>query len=214
MNKPVATIIAVYALTGAVAANAMMAGSPYIGVAFGLTAYDDDGLFSGHEVLPGYVADDLDDSGELWQIYGGYRFFKYLSVEGRYGNFGEYSAELSPAAPTEDADAPGRGIDTELSSLTVHGIGILPFGASGFDIYAQIGWGMMFFQSSLDVIEGDAAALSYGLGLRYTPRRVQSMTLQLAYDVYSFETDANQVSSGDTYDQNLATGSVGIQYNF
>ena len=213
MKKPATILMMAFTLSADLHGTALGTGGPYLGAAYGLTTYDDGDLFTSQQDLPAYQGADLDAGGELWQIYGGYRFLRYLSVEGRYSNFGDYSAELS-AQEAPVTDEAGDEITTELSSLTLHCVGILPIGGSGFDLYGQIGWGVIFYQASFDVVEGDASTLSSGLGLRYTPPGIQTMTLQLAYDIYAFEVEAGKGVTGDTFDQRLGMGKFGIQYNF
>ena len=106
----------------------------YIGAAYGVTKYEDDGALEDD-----FGLFDLDDSGQAWQLYGGYRFFKYFAVEGRYTDFGDYTSE--------DNFGFGAEIEAKYSTLTAHAIGIYPFGQSGFDIYGQAGLGAVFYEA-------------------------------------------------------------------
>ena len=63
----------------------------------------------------------------------------------------------------------------------------------------------------LDTKEDDSAAtLSAGLAVRYTPPKLQAMTVALGYDVYAFKAE----DDAGTYNAKLGMGKLGIQYNF
>jgi hypothetical protein len=177
----------------------------YIGAAYGVTQFEDDGA------REFFGAFDLDDSGQAWQIYGGYRFFKYFAVEGRYTDFGDYTAN--------DNFGFGLEVEDQYSALTVHAIGIYPFGQSGFDIYGQLGVGAIFYEAEYretgfpSFSEDDTGGtFSAGVGVRYTPPSFQHLTIQLAADIYAFETE--DVVLDETYNQSLSMVKLGIQYNF
>jgi hypothetical protein len=79
----------------------------YLGAGFAGTTFDDGGAFAGL---------DFDDSDSGSGIFGGYKFFKHMAVEARYNDFGTFTLE-------------GFGVD--VSSLSIHAVGIIPFGNSG-----------------------------------------------------------------------------------
>ena len=79
----------------------------YIGGGLAATTFDDGGAFAGL---------DFDDSDSGSGIFGGYKFFKHMAVEARYNDFGTFTLE-------------GFGVD--VSSLSIHAVGIIPFGNSG-----------------------------------------------------------------------------------
>jgi len=99
----------------------------YVGGSAGITELDDDGLASS-------VGIDLDDSDTSFGIYGGYKILKYLAVEGRLVNLGSYTLSDSFSPASEDID---------LSVLSAHVVGIVPFGASGWEIFGQLGLGRL-----------------------------------------------------------------------
>jgi hypothetical protein len=176
----------------------------YIGAAYGATQYTDDGALEDD-----FDLFDLDDGGQAWQLYGGYRFFKYFAVEGRYTDFGDYTYK--------DNFGFGAEIEAKYSTLTAHAIGIYPFGQSGFDIFGQLGLGAVFYEAEFSApgeqdesFDDSAATFSMGAGVRYTPPRLQQLTVQLAYDVYGFEAE----DDFETYDQSVSMAKLGVQYNF
>lgn len=200
MHRSLAILAASTLLTTQGLAEPLKESGGYIGLAYGVTSLEDDDYFSPL---------DLDQRGQAWQIYGGYRFFKYLAVEGRYNDFGSYTADFS--------GIPGE-IKAEYSAFTIHALGILPLGQSGFDIYGQLGLGMIFYEAKETITgyglkeDDDATTWSVGAGARYTPPRFQHLTVQLAYDFYGFE--AEDSFYGETYNQGISMGKLGVQYNF
>ena len=170
-----------------------------------MTSFDDDDYFSGD--FDG-LSLDLDESGQAWQVYGGYRFMKYFAVEGRYTDFGDYTTDIKIYGEKVG------DITADFSALSVHGIGILPMGGSGFDFYGQLGFGLISYEGKTQGYDesDDATTFSLGVGARYTPPSVQAMTVQLAYDIYMFQVE--EEFTGDTYDQSLSMVKLGIQYNF
>jgi OOP family OmpA-OmpF porin len=154
----------------------------YIGAGFGSTTLDDDGIFSGLT---------FDDSDSGFQIFGGYKFFKYLAVEARYADFGTFTVE-------------GLGIDA--SVVSVHAVGIIPFADSGWELFGQLGLG------TVDIsIPGDSTSESVGsagLGIRYSFS--ENLSLGLQTDAYAYE----EVDFGTTYDIGVVQTAVTIRFSF
>ena len=154
----------------------------YIGGAFGMTTLEDDGLFNGL---------NFDDSDSGFGIFGGYKFFKYLAVEGRYTDFGTFSVD-------------GLGIDA--SVVSVHAVGIIPFGDSGWELFGQLGLG------TVDIsILGDSTSESVGsagMGIRYSFSENLSVGVQT--DAYAYE----EVDFGSTYDVGVVETALTIRLSF
>ena len=154
----------------------------YVGGAFGSTTLEDDGLFSG-------LSYDDTDSG--FGIFGGYKFFKHLAVEGRYTDFGTFTVE-------------GLGIDA--SVVSVHVMGIIPFAESGWELFGQLGLGTIDLS-----IPGDSTSEtvgSAGLGVRYSYSRNFSLGIQT--DAYAYE----EVDFGSTYDVGVVQTAVTVRLSF
>ena len=100
------------ALSSAAFAEPSKERGAYLGAGFAGTTFDDDGAFAGL---------NFDDSDSGFALFGGYKFLKYLAVEGRYNNFGTFTLE-------------GAGVD--VTSLSVHAVGIIPFGTSGWVLWS------------------------------------------------------------------------------
>jgi hypothetical protein len=93
----------------------------YIGGAFGSSVFDDDGAFFGLA---------FDDRDQSFQGHGGYRFFRYFAIEGRYTNYGTFTLET---------------IDLDATAVSAHAVGIIPFGSSGWELFGQFGVGSIFW---------------------------------------------------------------------
>ncbi len=170
-------------VSGAVSAGAVNERGAYIGGALGVTEFDDDGGFTGLA---------FDDSDTSFQLYGGYKFLKYLAVEGRLISTGSYT--LGP-------------IEIDTFAYTVNAVGIIPFGASGWELFGQLGIGSINLDVS-GIADEDETIGSAGLGVRFTP--TQSVSIALQIDAYAWEDD----SLGPTFDLSIATTQVAVQYNF
>jgi len=182
MNRQIVlTTLLVLSWGGADAAAPAEKGA-YIGAGFGPTTLEDDGLFSGLT---------FDDSDSGFGIFGGYKFFKYLAVEARYTDFGTFTVE-------------GLGVD--VSVLSVHVVGIIPFGDSGWELFGQLGGGTADLS-----IPGDSSSEtvgSAGLGVRYSFGKNLSVGLQT--DAYAYE----EADFGTTFDVGVTQTAITIQFSF
>ncbi len=149
----------------------------YIGGSLGVSSLDDDGAFDGSA---------FDDSGTAYGIFGGYKFFKYLAVEGRYTSFGIFSVS------DEDID---------IDVLSLHAVGIVPFGASGWELFGQLGIGTA--NIDCDVCSNETVG-SAGIGVRFYP--TSNLGISLQTDAYAWEEDGIDPVVGATQ--------VTIQYFF
>jgi OOP family OmpA-OmpF porin len=178
--------------SGVVAAQGVKEKGGYIGGAFGVTEFDDDGLFD----PSGIVVDDKDSS---FQLYGGYKFLKYFAVEGRLIDLGSYTFS--------DQFFPAVRVTVDATAFTVNAVGILPLGSTLWELFGQLGLG----QINLDISgfgDDDETIGSAGIGVRVTPTEHFSVALQV--DAYAWEDD----SFNQTFDMSIATTQVAFQYNF
>jgi opacity protein-like surface antigen len=174
------------------------------------------------------VSSDAKDSSV--QLWGGYRLADWVSMEGRYSTLGEYTSIV------DDGSAEGKENKSEAAALSAHMKLIWPFGESGFDVYGQLGVGIVKWDSDLTLTEfeglppnngqssfsvsGTEPVVSYGIGVRWTV--IPRLTLQLAADAYQFRgTGAISYPSSNvtttqkiTFDVDLLATSLGLQYNF
>ncbi len=186
-----ATLIAGWLLStsGSAIAAEQQARGFYVGGMAGVTNFDDDGLFNGYK---------FDDSGVGYAAFGGYKFFRYLSVEGRISYLGSYSITDPFFGQKEDFDA---------TALSAHVVGIIPFGKSGWEMFGQLGIGSLKLDADCCGDDNQTVG-SAGLGVRFYPSPHLGISLQT--DAYAFEEDAYY----GTYDIGIVATQLGIQYIF
>ena len=154
----------------------------YIGAGVGSTTLEDDGLFSGLTV---------DDSDSGYGIFGGYKFFKNLAIEARYSDFGTFTVD---------------GVGGDVSVVSVHVVGIIPFGDSGWELFGQLGLGTVDFS-----IQGSTTSESVGsagLGVRYSFG--QNVSVGIQTDAYAYE----EVDFGTTYDVGVGQTAITVNFSF
>jgi hypothetical protein len=168
----------------AVAANAAepQQRGGYIGGAFGSSLFDDDGAF---------FAMDFDDSDQSFQGHAGYRFFRHFAVEGRYTDYGTFSLQ---------------SVDLDATAVSVHAVGIIPFGGSGWELFGQLGVGSL----KVDFLGTDETQTTFagGIGVRYFASRTLSIGVQT--DVHVWEDD----SLGASYIPGVGATQLAVQLNF
>jgi len=135
MNKQL-FLITFSAVVGVASAQAADTGF-YVGGSFGQSKVND---FNGADIdaelsLLGLTSStSTDDTDTGWKAFAGYRFMKYLAVEGAYTNFGEATANSIVTAPSAGV------VNTTLESdaWTLSALGILPLG-DRFSLFGRVG---------------------------------------------------------------------------
>ena len=143
-------------------------------------------------VSGGVTTADTDESGVLFesdqdvtvQVYLGYKFIKHFAMEARFADFGSYSVGSS---------------SFDLSSLSIHAIGIIPFGESGWELFGQIG-AAKIRQSSTSGSDKDSAT-TLGLGVRWHINPKIAVGIQV--DAYVWQDD-----------RSVAAETLSFQVNF
>lgn len=153
----------------------------YIGGGLAGTTFDDGGAFAGF---------NLDDSDSGFSVFGGYKFLEYFAVEGRYSDFGTFRLE---------------GIGVDVTAVSVHAVGIVPFGNSGWELFGQLGLGTATFE--VDTSEDENVG-SAGLGVRFSWSSNFAVAAQL--DAYAYE----DTSLGASYDFGVTATTLSFQYIF
>lgn len=176
-------VLALLFLSTNAVADAAKARGGYIGGGLASTAFDDGGAFA---------FSDVDDSDSGITFFGGYKFFRYFAVEGRYADLGSYSVD---------------NLSFDASVLSVHAVGIVPFGESGWELFGQLGFG------TLDVdlpgpSSGNETVGSAGGGVRFSPTANFGIALQL--DVWAYE----DTSLGPAFDIGFGSTAVTLRYLF
>jgi len=160
----------------------------YIGGSAGVTSFDDDGALNGL---------NLDDSDTAFGIFAGYKILKYLAVEGRWTSLGNYSV----------SDNSNNSADIDASAISTHVVGIIPFGASGWELFGQLGLGRLNIDTNCCGDDNETVG-SAGIGVRFYP--TTNLAISLQTDAYAFEDD----DESQTYDIGIGATQLGIQYLF
>jgi hypothetical protein len=175
-------VVLLLGLSGAANAAEPKAKGPYVGALFGISIFDDDGATGGAY---------LDDQDAAFQVYGGYKFFKHFAIEARYTDFGSFS----------------DGFDNlDISATSLHAVGIIPFGSSGWELFGQLGYGKV--TQNVSDYEADDNAGAGGIGVRWYLNPSFALTAQIS--VYVWQND----NLGDYYDLSVGANQLGIQFNF
>lgn len=133
MTRKIALVI----LFVLVAATPSFAGF-YVGASYGNTTVEVD--------EPGFTFDADDPS---WKVFAGYRFLKFIGVEGSYVDLG---------SPTEDA------VTIESKGWSAFGVGVLPLGP--FGLFAKVG----AISSETDItgaLDDSSTDPAYGVGAEF-----------------------------------------------
>lgn len=163
----------------------------YLGGAIGVTELEDDG----------YLADfgfRVDDSDSSIQINAGYKFIPYFAIEARVTDLGDYRVNNGFTS-----------VDLGFDAVSLHAVGIIPFGTSDWELFGQIGLARIDFDVDFACSDcSDETAGSVGIGVRYSPTENIGISAQL--DAYAYELS----DSFRDYDVGVVTSQVGIQYLF
>jgi hypothetical protein len=155
----------------------------FIGGSAGSSELDDDGRFNGFS---------FDDSDTAFGILAGYKFNKHFAIEARYTDTGSF--KVSSLGSSTD-------IDTDI--ISIHAVGIIPFGISGWSVYGQLGLGLVGYDAGAGR-DDDGGAGSAGLGVSYNATENISFAFQL--DAYVWEVN--------DYDIALTTAQLVARYAF
>lgn len=157
----------------------------YIGAGAGSATLDDDGAFNGLA---------LDDEDTSASFLAGYKFNPHFSLEARYSYLGSYT--LSSFFDSEDI---------ELTALSIHAVGTIPLGQSGFSLFGQLGAASLSADcSGCD----DTGAFSAGLGVAYN--FTEALALALQADTYVWEEEGVFTD----YDFSVTTAQIALRYTF
>jgi hypothetical protein len=132
-----------------------------------------------------------DDSDRSLHFAAGYKIFRFLSVEARYVDFGKFDV-----------------IDKlDLSATTIHAVGIVPFGQTGWEFFGQLGVGSIDVEYDFpSPRNGSESTVSGGIGFRWHP------TPRFAIGI---QTDAYVWDSGDDdWDSSVGGTQLSLQVIF
>ncbi|RLA72793.1 MAG: hypothetical protein DRG24_01965 [Epsilonproteobacteria bacterium] len=163
---------------------------PYIGFGVGLADYNDDGR----------LAEISDNSNEALRLYAGAYINEYLSVEFDYSGMMEFQGQ----------SITGGDVTNEFSVFSVAALAHYPISDNSVDLYAKFGAGQLFWEESgSEEHSDDSATILLGLGLGY--RLMETLTLNLGYDLYSFSMD---VANEEHYNMSLGLVYMKVEVQF
>ncbi len=203
-------IITVIAVGGVIASQSVYAGNFYAGAGLGI--YKDDVSSSDFDkafAQNGFATDtsiDGDDYG--WNLYGGYRFNPYVSLELGMRDFGEVQAKTNVFTPISGAVKTTSEVDGVSISVNL-GAPI----TEQFDIFGKLGY------MSWDADISSRATFN---GVTNTVNKSEDGTdfiwgLGMAYkftDNASIRGDWDRLSLGSNLDTDYDAFSVSFQYDF
>jgi OOP family OmpA-OmpF porin len=182
----------------------------YVGGSLGQSSANN---FSGSDVdaelLSTYAitaSTSTDDSDMGWKLFAGYRFMKYLAVEGAYTDLGKFTATSTVTSPSAGV------VNTSLkaNTWTLSALGILPLG-DGFSLFGRAGVSFWNTDVSATGSGGGGGGVSsasdngtdwvYGLGAAYN--FTDNLSVRGEWESYDF-------GGGDDAD----LWSAGISWNF
>lgn len=139
----------------------------YLVGAAGQSVYDEGGSFVN-------FGDDEDNSR---QFAIGYKFLKYFAVEARYVDFGTFEVGFQ---------------DFDVDAQSIHAVGIVPFGGSGWEFFGHIGLGSVD-RKFTGFPSADDSAMAGGIGFRWYPTPRVAIGVQT--DVYVWDDNNDWESS-------------------
>ncbi len=184
MKKQLLLAIVLLGAFGIVNADAPKAKGLYLGASAGNVELDDDGASAGA----------LEDSDTIVSAFIGYKFFQYMSLEARYSNFGTYS----------------DSVDTvDVTGISVNVVGMFPLGASGWEVYGQVGLAQMGVDINVQGVEDlEDNATTAGIGVRWHITR--NIAIGAVVDGYVWTNDV----IGSQFDLSVVTQQLTFQINF
>jgi outer membrane protein OmpA-like peptidoglycan-associated protein len=105
----------------------------------------------------------LDNSSAGFKVFGGYRFNKWVGLEGAFYDFGDFDDDLDPPNP-------GGDVTAQIDGLTGSALIYAPLDTTEFDAYAKVGYYSFDQQVLLDDSGGPGnspSGLLLGAGSRF-----------------------------------------------
>ncbi len=154
-------------------------GGPYIGLGYGISQYNDDGLYTELQ----------ENRTKSATFYGGAYINKHLSVELGYVSFDTW--HLNDGYKTDTNNSLGFG------AISMSTLAHYAFFEDALDFYLKFGVGEM----SQSGIGGNGFTFVYGVGGSY--RLDKRYSIKLAYDMYDFSYDSTTATSTQRYEMKI-----------
>ena len=142
--------------------------------------------------------DDFDDNSDVMQGLVGYKFNKYLALEGSYINFGDYGNGLANAET-----------DGYTAAIKV----MLPI-ADRVELYAK--GGQLWYSTDYEVVgfsgndDGEGVFAGAGVAFKVTDR----FLINAEYTWYDADINVDNVANGGKTDTDFNQASIGVEYRF
>lgn len=142
--------------------------------------------------------DEFDDDNDVLQGLVGYRFNKYLALEGSYIDFGHYGNNLSRA----ETDGYTAGLKVTLPI------------ADRVELYAK--GGQLWYSTDYDVVglsgnkDDEGVFAGAGVGFKVTDR----FLINAEYTWYDAEINLDNVTNGSDTETDFKQASIGVEYRF
>jgi opacity protein-like surface antigen len=153
---------------------------------------------------------EFDDGGSAWSISGGYRFTRYIAVEGSYTDLGsaEYRSSGPVFIPSLGTRPTNLSIDIAVKMLTASAVAFVPVGEkfdlhgnlglfhtyTTFDIGVSIGSG---FQATSASEEGSANTAGVFAGVGASFHFTQNVGVSLDYTLFKDAVDDEDLGKSD-----------------
>jgi hypothetical protein len=159
MQKPLIATLVLLAAVGTAVAEPSKEKGFYLVAAGGQSVYDESGTI-------GNFGDDTDNSRHF---AAGYKFLKYFAVEARFADFGSFDTGF---------------VNFDVDAQSIHAVGIVPFGPSGWEFFGQLGLGTVNrdFPGAGNI---DDSAMAGGIGFRWYP--MPQLAIAVQTDVYVWD---------------------------
>ncbi|MBU0654688.1 MAG: outer membrane beta-barrel protein [Gammaproteobacteria bacterium] len=206
MNKYIA-IIGITLCSISSFAHAGGSTGPYVGLAYGVNSDVDTDKLSNQCGTGGVTCDDLGNTDDAWQFYGGYPVTDKIAVEGSYTNL-VYVAKLR--------DSTGAQAEQKTEGVTLGLTGRQPL-SSKLDVYGKIGaylWNSET-ESTAGAADDSGTSPAVGVGLEYSVNDRWGVRggWDRYFDIGKDDYLINGVTPG-TLKDDIDTFTVGVNYNF
>jgi len=190
MKKMILASLLAFGFTASAMASEDGSGA-YAGLAYGNTAFSDDGAIAGNL---------RDDSDKGLKVYGGYQFNKIVGVEATYTDYGKYTYD--------------DGTTLEATAISVGANLGYTFLDGQLRPYALVGLSYLTLDQSTPIYDDDKTiSYTYGVGIEYSPKVLNGVGFRAAWNTDIYIVDSS--GTGDDYDaQGFGMLSVAVQYKF
>lgn len=153
MNKKISFLCASVLAATSVAASADQ-GGVYAGIGLGQARYDvSAGDIDAAAVAAGFSSSSssVDDTGNAWKIFAGYKFSQHFGIEGGWVDLGKVEIDTTTTGPAATVDS-----EIEAQGLFVDAVGFLPIN-SRFTLYGKVGLVRADVEARVAAVSGGSA---------------------------------------------------------